>query len=63
MVTSQLQGVSVGMWIGMFRRDPETDWEWQDNMEANFKNWAPSQPFGDTVSKRDYMTLCNFCCG
>ncbi len=56
LVTSQLQGFSNGLWIGLRRSNDDPTWKWEDNMATHFNNWGPFKPSG-SVSKQDTVNM------
>ena len=44
LVTSFVQLLDVGLWIGLNRISEYEPWMWVDNSQYAFNNWAPGEP-------------------
>ena len=59
LLTSKLQSVTWGHWIGKHYIDREDVWVWSDNAEPNFAYWAPGQPDGSVSF--DNILILDWC--
>ena len=44
LVTSFVQLLDVGLWIGLSRVSEYEPWLWSDNSQFLYSNWAPGEP-------------------
>ena len=49
-------GISIGLWIGGYRKNGDSEWQWNDGSPWSYTNWARGEP-NNTRGREHHLEL------